>query len=399
RRARKSNPVHVPKKFTTVENDDNAYVTINILRLVGEDEAATKFSRCGMHELAELMALCFSMLLGSYFSGIVPLTFKFFKSGSLLTPLANGIMIGTGMSIIIPEGINSIYYKPHQLLTTSSPHHLLNQASSRPASDQNDRYDSSSVTESNQLNNYSNAQDTDNKTYSAIVGLSLVCGFVLMLLIDQLSTALGSQSDFTNANSKDERSLLDQDSISTEQGQAAHHVNFNDGFSDSYSNKREHNQRRIVSQQKVTPTLGLVIHASADGIALGAAATMNHRQVELIIFLAIMLHKAPAAFSLVVILMHRNLKHSVIKTHLMAFSLSAPLAAFLTYFCLSQSGKEALQRNSVTGAVMLFSAGTFLYVATVHVLPDLVHERKLSRAEIVCFLIGSFLPSILTQII
>jgi len=35
----------------------------------------------------------------------------------------------------------------------------------------------------------------------------------------------------------------------------------------------------------------LVVHAAADGIALGAAATTNQMDVELIVFLAIMLHK------------------------------------------------------------------------------------------------------------
>ena len=34
-----------------------------------------------------------------------------------------------------------------------------------------------------------------------------------------------------------------------------------------------------------------------------------------------------------------------------------------------------------TGIAMLFSAGTFLYVATVHILPDLKHSYRLSNVE------------------
>lgn len=45
----------------------------------------------------------------------------------------------------------------------------------------------------------------------------------------------------------------------------------------------------------------------ADGVALGAAATTSHADVELIVFLAIMLHKAPAAFGLVTFLMHAGM--------------------------------------------------------------------------------------------
>lgn len=41
----------------------------------------------------------------------------------------------------------------------------------------------------------------------------------------------------------------------------------------------------------MTATLGLVVHAAADGVALGAAATTSQADVELIVFVAIMLHK------------------------------------------------------------------------------------------------------------
>lgn len=58
----------------------------------------------------------------------------------------------------------------------------------------------------------------------------------------------------------------------------------------------------------MTATVGLVVHAAADGIALGAAATTNHRDVEIIVFLAIMLHKAPASFGLVTFLMHEGIQ-------------------------------------------------------------------------------------------
>jgi len=45
------------------------------------------------------------------------------------------------------------------------------------------------------------------------------------------------------------------------------------------------------SSRSFTATLGLVVHAAVDGIALGAAATTSHAAVEMIVFLAIMLHK------------------------------------------------------------------------------------------------------------
>lgn len=86
----------------------------------------------------------------------------------------------------------------------------------------------------------------------------------------------------------------------------------------------------------MTATLGLVVHAAADGIALGAAATSTHTEVEMIIFIAIMLHKAPAAFGLVTILLHHGLDKQRIRKHLLAFSMAAPIGALLTFFCIGQ---------------------------------------------------------------
>lgn len=111
----------------------------------------------------------------------------------------------------------------------------------------------------------------------------------------------------------------------------------------------------------------------ADGVALGAAATTSHQDVEMIVFLAIMLHKAPAAFGLVSFLLHEKIDRQQIRKHLAIFSLSAPLFTLITYFGIGQEQKETLNSVNATGIAMLFSAGTFLYVATVHVLPELTH--------------------------
>ena len=46
------------------------------------------------------------------------------------------------------------------------------------------------------------------------------------------------------------------------------------------------------------------MHAAADGVALGAATLVDKAEIEFIIFMAIMLHKAPAAFGLTSFLLH-----------------------------------------------------------------------------------------------
>lgn len=68
------------------------------------------------------------------------------------------------------------------------------------------------------------------------------------------------------------------------------------------------NENLTPSERNITATIGLVVHAAADGVALGAAATTSHADVEIIVFLAIMLHKAPAAFGLVTYLLHEGIE-------------------------------------------------------------------------------------------
>ena len=82
---------------------------------------------------------------------------------------------------------------------------------------------------------------------------------------------------------------------------------------------------------------------------MGAAATTSHADVEMIVFLAILLHKAPASFGFVSYLLSEGLDRSRVKRHLLCFSLSAPIASFITYFGISASAKEALSDYNATG--------------------------------------------------
>lgn len=101
------------------------------------------------------------------------------------------------------------------------------------------------------------------------------------------------------------------------------------------------------------------------------------------------------------------------------FSLSAPLATLVTYFGIGQEQKETLNSVNATGIAMLFSAGTFLYVATVHVLPELTaHQHSspsyslleqqqtapapkgftgLKNSELSILIIGALTPLLLTM--
>ncbi|XP_013782614.1 zinc transporter ZIP9-like isoform X2 [Limulus polyphemus] len=273
-----------------------------------------------MDEVIVLLLLSVTMFMGCYMAGVIPLVVTL--SGDklqLVTVLGAGMLVGTALSVIIPEGVNMLY---------SSHLALIRNQLLREQQITTDKAQlSSSLEKEHSLHILTDIGETH-----SVIGVTLVLGFIFMLLIDQIGSA------YTRISNSDAEAGPKED------------------------------------RYRITATLGLVVHAAADGIALGAAVTTSHTDIEMIVFLAIMLHKAPAAFGLVTFLLHEGLDRNRIRKHLLIFALAAPLLAVITYFSISQSTKEVLSTFNGTGTAMLFSAGTFLYVATVHVLPEVVSQ-------------------------
>ncbi|KAL8830995.1 MAG: hypothetical protein Q9170_005480, partial [Blastenia crenularia] len=119
------------------------------------------------------------------------------------------------------------------------------------------------------------------RTPHAWTGLSLILGFILMYLLDTLPL-LHPKHHSSRTNPQTIYSLSDLSSTSA----LPSHAN------------------QTPSQRSFSTTLGLVIHAAADGIALGAShSSGSSTSLGLVIFLAIMIHKAPAAFGLTSVLL------------------------------------------------------------------------------------------------
>ncbi|EGI62163.1 Zinc transporter ZIP9-A [Acromyrmex echinatior] len=202
-----------------------------------------------MEKGAMLWILTLVMLVGSCLAGSLPLVMTLSEDKlQLVSVLGAGLLVGTALAVIIPEGIRALF--------------------------------TGEITNEKQLHG----------DLHSLIGISLVLGFVFMLLIDQCS-----------AKKSDGR------------------------------------------QKSVTATLGLVVHAAVDGVALGAAATTSQTDVEMIVFLAIMLHKAPAAFGLVSFLLHEGVDKKRISRHLLIFSLAAPCLTLVTYFGIGKT--KFLQRR------------------------------------------------------
>lgn len=182
----------------------------------------------------------------------------------------------------------------------------------------------------------------------AWIGVGLVSGFLLMYLVDQLPQFAAPSS---NQQQRTYHISLDNLSSGLERGPSPSRAGFL-GLNAGQSSR----------SRGFATTTGLVIHAAADGIALGASS--SNTGLSFIIFVAIMVHKAPASFGLTTVLLRQGLSTRAARAHLLVFSLAAPVGAFLTWLVAhtvlaGHVGDEQGTRWR-TGMLLLFSAGTFL---------------------------------------
>jgi len=280
--------------------------------------------------------------LGSFLVAQLPLSFAFSNSAtSSLSNFGTGLLLGAALGVVLPEGIEVIMAGKAAVPVTW-------------------------------------------------IAVSLIMGFAFMFMVEHLtgsdhSHPHSNHNDIFNLGTLPELGGTTEDAhTSIEQGELARHHN-------------------IGSKKALQLTVGLVVHSLADGFALGASALSDSAPVggeshsselSLVVFLALLIHKAPAALALTTSLLMTPLSRSAIRRHLAIFAASTPAGAILTYIVLDLLGSNS--GVQWTGQTLLFSAGTFLYVATV-LQPVASHESVSSQGSkklvnlLIC-LCGMFLP-------
>ncbi|KAK4683677.1 solute carrier family 39 (zinc transporter), member 9, partial [Tremellales sp. Uapishka_1] len=271
-----------------------------------------------------LIAQCIAMFVASVLAGSLPLMFKSAMQGKRLkaiSVLGMGLLVGAALTIIIPEGISTLY----DSLPKERDEHV------------------------------------DQSAMHAI-GLSLLSGFALMLMIESLtphpphSPPPSACSSPSSPDSSAPRPLpVHMDSHTPMLPKHLH-------ISDPSSERRN----KSSGLEGLNATLGLVIHGAADGIALGASSLSESGSLGVVVFLAVLVHKGPTALGLTTTLLSLRLEPPAIRKRLLIFSLAAPIGAMLTFFLVKAFG--ATGESGIgwwTGIALLFSGGSFLYVATV----------------------------------
>ena len=318
----------------------------------------------------------------SFLAGSLPLSFPLSQSRlRLISTIGMGVLVGTSLIVIIPEGVETLYSasdpsnhvnaqrnispairdfppKREQLDTRQfpkrnffsksedvpepNPYNVPGPVIPSDATVDAEKPPSATPTSPNEIHildsgNESgsfNSTPPSERTPHVWIGLSLILGFILMYLLDTLPTLSApshARPPTTNIYS----------------------------LSDLSSSPPPPPPSRAIST-----TLGLCIHAAADGIALGASSSSTATtSLSLIIFVAIMVHKAPAAFGLTSVLLKQGLSKRGARAHLVIFSLAAPVGAVGTWVVVRTLGGGGGEEETMrwwTGVLLLFSGGTFL---------------------------------------
>ncbi|KGB79523.1 solute carrier family 39 (zinc transporter) member 9 [Cryptococcus deuterogattii R265] len=280
-----------------------------------------------------------AMFAASFLVGIVPLSFKSASSGRTLKAISvmgMGLLVGAALTIIIPEGVATLYSAIPQ-----------------------------------------DGNDHDEEAIHAI-GLGLLSGFSLMLLIESLIPHESHQnqpsSGYATPSPPGSPISIESSSRPPPQHLNSHTPIVSKPKRMSVDESESEAATQMSSIHGLNATLGLVIHGAADGIALGASSLASGKKsLSLIVFLAVLVHKGPTALGLTTTLLSLGLPISAIRERLIIFSFAAPVGAILTFTLVSAFGNSKVGGTVAgvdalgwwTGVALLFSGGSFLYVATV----------------------------------
>jgi zinc and cadmium transporter len=140
----------------------------------------------------------------------------------------------------------------------------------------------------------------------------------------------------------------------------------------------------------ISAFIGLSIHSLMAGFALGAGFVVP--RVAFIIFLAIITHKTVAAFSLATVfkLSKIPLRRSI--ALITIFALCTPVGALLSIPILN-----TLKESHLTIPTAI-AAGTFIYVATMDLLPEAFHDVRKRLTTFISMSVGILLMLLIARL-
>jgi len=288
----------------------------------------------------------------------------------LMATLAAGLLLGTAFIIILPEGIA-------MLLHGLQYHDDHKEGQKHKGGHEDDVHEEES-----------HEDHEEEEVNGHLMGLSIIGGIIFMMLVNQFGP--GHSHGNENGESKPKSDL-----------------DASDGFElvpvgDSNIDAAREGQSTVNAgsptekRQILSPvTLGFFIHACFDGIVLGiVTAGGEDIALSIVVFGALMAHKAYETITLSLILLAQGLKTLIVLVNLVLISLAAPIGALVTFFILEAGSGSSENDENTLGYCILFAGGTFIGVIFEHILPELkmFGEGRFSWIQLLIFTVGALIP-------
>ncbi len=264
--------------------------------------------------------------LASFAGGAVPMCFQLDRWHRLLetlTSVSAGFLVAAACLIVIPEGFERFSHKAASPPAIETPHEHGDTNHARAHS-------------------HHPAGKEDFLNSPTLAGLAILVGFLMMLITESLGFGHDIHEEHHDHS-----------------GGHVHHPAASEG-------------KRLAA----TVVIGLTIHTIADGMAIGAGLATGSHVLTGSLVMTLLTHKVPAAFSLTLFSQHAHGNRRRTWIDLAVFSMATPLAVLGTWAILGGLSDQVL------GMVLLFSAGTFIYVATIDVLPKVLQTNKRRAAAL-----------------
>jgi len=140
----------------------------------------------------------------------------------------------------------------------------------------------------------------------------------------------------------------------------------------------------------VSAFIGLSLHCLLTGFSVGIAIQSTDTVQLLTPFLtAVVAHKIPESFSLSTLLIKSQLKNKNVVWFILMYCLMTPAGILLSKYSLD------LTINSSLNILIAVSTGTFIYIATSDLLPQVHHKGRNRFIHLALFIAGLFIIYIL----
>jgi zinc transporter ZupT len=138
---------------------------------------------------------------------------------------------------------------------------------------------------------------------------------------------------------------------------------FTSGIEHGHIHTHDHDQHHSHHHHQISAIIllmALCIHAFLEGAMLSESPDGTYGYDVNAVLLGIALHRAPAAFALMTVLMHQLKSRNASLPYLIAFSLAAPLGLFISGYLVE------LELLTATGLTFLYAlvSGNFLHIST-----------------------------------